>query len=84
MYVLILGLANLGSDRETLIFKTWNISYLIIYKYDPSQGDLSNVLLFLKQWREAPGTGSPSLPISFIEIPDIGSAVSLKVLLLCV
>ena len=37
-----------------------------------------------KQWREAPGIGSPSLPISSVEIPDTVSAVCMKLLLLCV
>ena len=46
--------------------------------------DLSIVLIFLKQWREAPGIGSPSFPISSTEIPDIVSAVSPKLLLVCI
>ena len=32
---LVLDLADLGFVRETLIFKTWNISDLIGYKYIP-------------------------------------------------
>ena len=39
---------------------------------------------FLKQWREAPGTGNPSFPISSAEMPDTVSAISLKLLLLYV
>ena len=38
--------------------------------------ELSNVLLFLKQWREAPGTGSPTFPISFAEIFVTVSVIS--------
>ena len=51
---------DLGFVRETLIFKTWNISDLIGHKYISLQDDLSNVLIFLKQWTEVPGTGIPS------------------------
>ena len=70
--------------RETLILKTWNFKLLIGKKDGPIQADLSNVLIFWKWWREAPGTGSLSLPISSAEMPDTISAVSLKLLLLCV
>ena len=45
---------------------------------------MSNVLIFGKQLMEAPRTGSPSLPISSPEMYDIVSAVSPKLLLLCV
>ena len=69
-------LTDLGFVRETLILKTWNLSDLIGYKYRPLQGDLSNVLLFQKQWREAPRTRSPSFPICYAEMPDTVSAVS--------
>ena len=82
MSVLVPNLANKGFVRETIIFKTWNVSELIIYKYAPPQGELSNILIFLKQWREAPETGSPSFPISSTEIHDIVSMVYTKVLLL--
>ena len=82
MSVLVPDLTDLGFVRETLIFKTWNLSDIIGYKYGSLQYYLSNVLLFWKQWREAPGTGSPSFPISSTEIPYIISAVSLKVMLL--
>ena len=71
-------LADLGFVRETLIFKTWNLSDIIRYKYISLQFELSNVLLFWKQWREAPGTGSPIFPISSAEMTDIDYVVSLK------
>ena len=82
--VLVPELADLGFVRETLIFKSWKISDMIGQKYAPLQGELSNVLLFLKRWREALGTGSPSFPNSSSKIPNIISKLSLKVLLLCV
>ena len=44
--VLVPELADLGFATETLIFKTWNISYLIGYKYISLQMELSKVLLF--------------------------------------
>ena len=75
---LVPKLADLGFVRETLIFQTWNFKLLIGQKDAPLQGKLSNVLLFWKQWWEAPGTGSPSFSISFAEISDIDSVVSLK------
>ena len=46
--------------------------------------ELSNVLIFLKQLREAPGRASPSFPISSIEMPDSVSTISPKLLLLYV
>ena len=82
MSILVLELAGLGFVRETLIFKSWNISYLIGYKYRPLQGEMSNVLLFLKQWREALGTKSPNFPIFSTEIPYSVYVVSLNILLL--
>ena len=84
MSVLVPELVELGFVRENLISKTWNLSDLIGYKDRSLQGELSNELLFSKSWREAPRTGSPSLPISSAEMPDTVSAVSLKVLLLYV
>ena len=78
MYILVSELADLGFVRETLIFKTWNLSHLIRYKYISLQAELSNVLLFWKLWREAPKIGSPSFPIYSIEIADIDSVVYLK------
>ena len=47
----------------------------------PNKGDLSNVLLFWKQWREPPRTGSPSFPNSSAEMLDTVSRLSLKLLL---
>ena len=46
--------------------------------------ELSNVLLFLKQWRKALGIGSPSFPISSTEIPVTDSIISPKLQLLYV
>ena len=46
--------------------------------------DLSNVLLFLKQWREAPETGSPSFPISSVEMLVSVSMISPKLPLIYV
>ena len=57
---------------------------MIGYKYISLQMQLSNVLLFQKQWREAPETGSPSFPISSTEMPVTVSAISSKLLLLCI
>ena len=71
-------MTDLGFVRENLIFKTWNFKLPIGYKYGPIQGELSNVLLFWKQWREALGTGSPSFPISSAKMTDIDSVVSSK------
>ena len=45
---MVLDLDDLGFVRETLIFKTWNISYMIAYKYVPPKGKLSNILIFPK------------------------------------
>ena len=84
MSVLVLELVDVEFVRETLIFKKRNLSDLIGYKDRSLQGELLNVLLFWKQWREAPGTESPSLPISRAEMPDIVSAISPKLLLLYV
>ena len=84
MSILLPELADLGFVRETLIFKTWNLSDMIQYKDRSLEGKLSNVFLFLKQWREAPKTGSLGLPISSLEIRHIVSTVSLKFLLLYV
>ena len=84
MSVLVSELADLGFVRETILFKTWNISNLIGYKDISLQVKLSNVLPFLKQWREAPETGSPSFPISPTEMYVTVYAVSPKLLLLYV
>ena len=46
--------------------------------------ELSNVLLFWKQWREAPETGIPSFPISSTEMSDNFSTVSSKLIFLYV
>ena len=83
MSVLIPVLAVLGFVTEILIFKTWNISDLIGYTDRSLQMELSNVLLFLKQWREAPRTGRPNFPISSAEMPVIVSVISLKQMILC-
>ena len=48
VFVLVPELADLGFVRETLILKTWNLLDLIGYKDRSLQGELSNVLLFLK------------------------------------
>ena len=77
-------LADLGLVRETLIFKTWNLLDLIGQKYISLQGELSNVLRFFKQCREAPRIGSPSFPISFTKMPNTVFVISPKLLLLCV
>ena len=45
--------------------------------------ELSNVLLFWKQWSETPGTGSPNFLISSAEIPVTVSVISTKLLILC-
>ena len=84
MSILVPKLADLGFVKETLIFKNWSLKILIGYKYRPLQGELSNVLIFCKQWREAPRTGSPSLPISSAEMPDTSSTESMKLVLLYV
>ena len=44
--VLLPELDDLGFVRETLIFKTWNLSDIIGQKYRSLQMDLSNVLFF--------------------------------------
>ena len=62
-----------GLSKKNFFFKL-----LIGQKYWPLQGELSNVLLFLKQWWEAPRTVSPSFPISSVEMYEIDSAVSPK------
>ena len=46
--------------------------------------ELSNVLLFWKQWREAPGTRSPNFSISSAEMPITVFVISMKLWLLCV
>ena len=84
MFVLVPELANLGFVKETLIFKTWNILDLIVWTDRSLQVELSNVLLFWKQWREAPRTRSPSFPISSAEMSVIVSMISLNLILLYV
>ena len=84
MSVLLPELADLGFVRETLILKTWNLLDLIGYKYRSLKMYLYNVLIFLKQWREAPGTGSPSFPISSAEMSVTVSVISPQLLPLCV
>ena len=78
MSVLVSEFADLGFVVETLIFKTWNLSDLIGWTDRYLQMELSNVLLFWKQWREAPGTGSPNFLISSAEMSVTVFVISLN------
>ena len=68
----------------TILPLGYEILDMIRYKDRHIQGELSNVLLFWEQRREAPGTGSPSFPISSTKMPVIVSEVSPKLMLLYV
>ena len=70
--------------KKKLIFQTWNFKLLIGQKDVPLQGELSNVLIFLKQRQEALGTGIPTFPISSTKMSKIYSATSPKFRLLIV
>ena len=48
MFVLVPDLVDLGFVRETIIFKTWNLSYIIGYKDVALEGEMSSILIFPK------------------------------------